>query len=74
MEILICNAAVANLIRDGKTFQVPSIMQTARGEGMQLMDQSILELLKAKQITGEEAYRCALDKKAFEQYLPLQKR
>ena len=41
---------------------------------MQLMDQSILELLKAKQITGEEAYRCALDKKAFEQYLPLQKR
>ncbi len=74
LEILICNAAVANLIRDGKTFQVPSIMQTARGEGMQLMDQSILELLKAKQITGEEAYRCALDKKAFEQYLPLQKR
>jgi twitching motility protein PilT len=74
MEILICNAAVANLIREGKTFQVPSIMQTAKGEGMQMMDQHILELLKTKQINGEEAYRCCLDKKAFEQYLPAQKR
>jgi twitching motility protein PilT len=74
LEILICNSAVANLIRDGKTFQVPSIMQTARGEGMQMMDQSVLELLKAKQINGDEAYRCAHDKKAFEQYLPAQKR
>jgi len=74
LEILICNAAVANLIREGKTFQVPSIMQTAKGEGMQMMDQHILEMLKAKLVNGEEAYRCCLDKKAFEQYLPAQKR
>jgi len=74
LEILICNAAVANLIREGKTFQVPSVIQTSKGEGMQLMDQHILELLKAKIINGEEAYRCSLDKKAFEQYLPVQKR
>lgn len=66
MEILVSNAAVANLIREGKTFQVTSVMQTARADGMQLMDQHILELLKAKHISGEEAYRCALDKKAFE--------
>jgi len=70
LEILICNAAVANLIREGKTFQVPSIMQTAKGDGMQLMDQHIMELLKAKHISGEEAYRCAQDKKAFQPYLP----
>jgi twitching motility protein PilT len=70
LEILICNAAVANLIREGKTFQVPSIMQTAKGDGMQLMDQHILELLKSKHIAGEEAYRCAFDKKAFQAYLP----
>ena len=69
LEILVSNAAVANLIREGKTFQVPSVMQTARADGMQLMDQHILELLKAKHISGEEAYRCALDKKAFEPYL-----
>ena len=72
LEIMICNAAIANLIREGKTFQMPSIMQTARGEGMQLMDQHLLELLKAKHISGEEAYRCAIDKKAFEPFLPAQ--
>jgi twitching motility protein PilT len=70
LEILVCNAAVANLIREGKTFQIPSIMQTARGEGMQLMDQHLMDLLKARHIGGEEAYRCALDKKTFEQFLP----
>ncbi|OHB34029.1 MAG: type IV pili twitching motility protein PilT [Desulfuromonadaceae bacterium GWC2_58_13] len=71
-EILIGNAAVSNLIREGKTFQIPSIMQTAKGEGMQLMDQRILELLKEKKITPEEAHRCAVDKRSFEQYLPKQ--
>ena len=74
LEILICNAAVANLIREGKTFQVPSIMQTAKGDGMQLMDQHLMEMLKAKLITGEEAYRCCVDKKAFEQYMPKEPR
>lgn len=74
LEILVCNAAVANLIREGKTFQVTSVMQTARGDGMQLMDQHLMELLKARHISGEEAHRCALDKKAFEAYLPSQKR
>ena len=72
LEILICTAAVANLIREGKTFQIPSIMQTAKGDGMQLMDQHLMDLLKARHISGEEAYRCAIDKKAFEQYLPAQ--
>ena len=71
-EILIGNAAVANLIREGKTFRIPSIMQTAKGEGMQLMDQRILELLKEQKITPEEAHRCAVDKRSFEQYLPKQ--
>jgi twitching motility protein PilT len=65
LEILICNAAVANLIREGKTFQVPSIMQTAKGDGMQLMDQHILELLKSKHISGEEATVVRLIKKPF---------
>jgi len=68
-EILIGNTAISNLIREGKTFQIPSIMQTAKGEGMQLMDQRILELLREKRIAAEEAYRCAMDKRAFEQYL-----
>lgn len=70
LEILVGNAAISNLIREGKTFQIPSIMQTAKGDGMQLMDQHILEQLKAKTISPEEAYRCCQDKKAFEQFLP----
>lgn len=70
LEILVGNAAISNLIREGKTFQIPSIMQTAKREGMQLMDQHILEQLNAKKINPEEAYRCCNDKKAFEQYLP----
>ncbi len=70
LEILIGNPAVSNLIREGKTFQVPSIMQTAKGEGMQLMDAHIMDLLKEKRIVAEEAHRCALDKRVFEQFLP----
>src|SRR5207302_7447747 len=38
MEVLIVNSAVANLIREGKTFQIPSVMQTARGSGMITMN------------------------------------
>ncbi len=69
MEILLGNSAVSNLIREGKTFQIPSIMQTAKGDGMQLMDQHLKELLAAGTIRGEDAYRCAINKKDFESYL-----
>ena len=70
LEIMIGNPAVGNLIREGKTYQIPSIMQTAKKDGMQLMDQHLLDLLKTKKVNPEEAYRCAIDKKQFEQYLP----
>lgn len=69
LEIMLGTPAVANLIREGKTFQIPSIIQTAKREGMQLMDQHLLDLLKTKQVAPEEAYRCSIDKKQFEQYL-----
>jgi twitching motility protein PilT len=68
-EIMVGTPAIANLIREGKTFQIPSIIQTARKDGMQLMDQHLLDLLKTKTILPEETYRCAQDKKQFEQYL-----
>src|SRR5512137_1885073 len=70
LELMVGTPAIANLIREGKTFQIPSIIQTAKKDGMQLMDQHLLDLLKTKQINPEEAYRCAIDKKQFEQYLP----
>ena len=72
LEIMIGTPAIANLIREGKTFQIPSIIQTAKKDGMQLMDQHLLDLLKTKRVNPEEAYRCSIDKKQFEQYLPPQ--
>ena len=68
-ELMVGTPAIANLIREGKTFQISSIIQTGRKDGMHLMDQHILDLLKTKRILPEEAHRCALEKKQFEQYL-----
>jgi len=70
VEILINTPAVSNLIREGKTFQLPSIMQTSKQAGMQTMDQSLMDLVKSRKISPQEAYRRAFDKKAFEQYKP----
>lgn len=53
-EILVVNHAIGNLIREGKTFQMPSIIQTGRKEGMILMDQSIIELVNQKIVAPEE--------------------
>ena len=69
VEILVGTIAVANLIREGKTYQIPSLIQTGRREGMQTMDQAILELLRNKQITPQEAYRKAIDKETYRHYL-----
>ena len=70
LEIMINTPAVANLIRDNKTFQLLSIMQTSKQAGMQTMDQSLMDLVKQRKISPQEAYRRAHDKKAFEQYKP----
>jgi twitching motility protein PilT len=69
VEILIGTTALANLIREGKTYQILSLIQTGRREGMQTMDQAILELLRRKHITPQEAYRKAIDKDTYRQYL-----
>ena len=65
LEIMAVNAAVANLVREGKTFQLPSIIQTGRGEGMQLMDQALQALLAEKKIAAEEAHKFAVNKTLF---------
>lgn len=59
VEILMNNPAVGNLIREGRTFMLPGVIQTGRKQGMILMDDSITELWKAGIISAEEAfYRC----------------
>ena len=61
-EILLCNSAVSNLIREGKTFQIASIMQTSRGAGMQTMNDALLELVRSKQVLPGEAVAKAVHK------------
>jgi twitching motility protein PilT len=69
LEILVCTLAVGNLIREGKTYQIPSIMQTGKKLGMQGLDDAILELLGKKWISPEEAYEKCIDKARFAQFL-----
>jgi twitching motility protein PilT len=65
LEILIVTPAVANLIREGKTFQIPSLMQTGRGLGMQTLMDSLFDLVKNGVVEAEEAYARAPHKKEF---------
>jgi len=54
-EVLIASGAVSNLIREGKTFQLPSVMQTGRGYGMVTLNDALLELVRKKLVDPEEA-------------------
>ncbi|MBU1149943.1 MAG: PilT/PilU family type 4a pilus ATPase, partial [Proteobacteria bacterium] len=69
LEILIANSAVRNLIRESKTFQLPSMIQTGKKYGMMLLDDAIQELLNKGWISPDEAYMKANDKQRFRQLL-----
>ena len=60
-EVMIANPAIRNLIREGKTFQIPSMMQTNRKAGMITMDDSLFELYSSRKISGETALTFAQD-------------
>jgi twitching motility protein PilT len=61
-EVLIGNPAVSNLIREGKTFQIPSAMQTGKREGMLRLNDSLMALVEKKIVEPKEAYLKAVDK------------
>ena len=65
LEILIANPAVRNLIREAKTHQIPSMIQTGKKYGMILLDDSIMNLYTKGMISAEEAYSKANDKGRF---------
>ncbi|MBN1904998.1 MAG: type IV pilus twitching motility protein PilT [Deltaproteobacteria bacterium] len=69
LEIMIAIPAIRNLIREAKTFQIPSSMQTGKKYGMQTLDDAIMELLKAKRISADDAYAKCNNKEAFKPYL-----
>lgn len=54
-EILVSTPAIANLIREGKTYQIASMMQSGRAQGMHTMDQQLAELVNSGQITRQTA-------------------
>ena len=65
LEVMVVNKAVSNLIRENKTFQIRSIIQTGAAQGMCLLDGSLETLVKQGLITKEEARRHAEDPKRF---------
>ena len=65
LETLFLKPSIANLIREEKTFQIRSAMQTGRADGMALLDDSLFELMKAGTISKESARRFAEDRKRF---------
>jgi twitching motility protein PilT len=68
-EVLLVTSSVANLIREGKTFQIPSVMQTGRGLGMQTLNDALLDLVKRKVVEPREAWLKAAAKGEMKQLL-----
>jgi len=69
LEILIATPAVRNLIRESKTHQVPSAIQTGKQYGMQLLDDAIMQLYNKRWISAEEAYAKSNNKSLFRHFL-----
>lgn len=68
-ELLINNNAVSTLIRDARTHEIRSVIQTSSQEGMIDMDRSLAELVHKGEVTVEHAYEHSMDQKTFERYL-----
>ena len=61
-EILLTTPAISNLIREGKTFQIPSIIQTSKQLGMLTLNDALLELVEKKEVSPDEAYMKSVEK------------
>ena len=61
VEIMVVNSAIRNLIREGKTYQIYSVIETARDQGMQTLDQALQDLITNKKIETEEAFQVTRD-------------
>ncbi len=68
-ELLINNNAVSTLIRDARTHEISSVIETSSQEGMIDMDRSLADLVHQGEVTVEHAYEHAMDPKTFERYL-----
>jgi twitching motility protein PilT len=68
-EILVANAAVSAIIREGATQKLQDVIISGKGQGMQFMDDAIFALLEKKIVTPHEAFMKAIDKNRFKQFL-----
>jgi twitching motility protein PilT len=66
LEVLIVTSAMSNLIREGKTFQIPSMMQVGKAHGMISLNDALMELVTRKLVEPQEAYLKSVDKGGFE--------
>ncbi|HET7451058.1 MAG TPA: type IV pilus twitching motility protein PilT [Gaiellaceae bacterium] len=64
-EILLTIPAVSNLVREGKTFQIPSVMQTSKRLGMCTLNDALIDLVDQKLVEPKEAYMKAVEKQGF---------
>jgi twitching motility protein PilT len=69
LEVLISTGAVSNLIRESKTFQIPSMMQVGRAIGMVTLNDALMDLVHRKLVAPDEALAKAIDKPGFEAML-----
>ena len=69
-EILIANAAVSAIIREGATQKLQDVIVAGKGQGMQFMDDAIWTLLQQGIVSPHEAFMKAIDKNLFKKFLP----
>jgi twitching motility protein PilT len=69
IEILVVTPAIANLIRESKTYQIPGMLQVGKKYGMQSLDDAIMDVLNRKMISPEDAYLRCIDKQKFRPFL-----
>jgi twitching motility protein PilT len=69
MEIMVVTPAIAQMIREGKVFQIPGAISTGRRVGMQSMDQALLTLVKAGEIDPDDAFLKAVDRREFVRFV-----
>ncbi|SEK44106.1 type IV pilus twitching motility protein PilT [Ectothiorhodospira marina] len=69
VECLVMNRAIARMIMSDKVHQIPSQMQTGRDQGMQLLDQALLEAIQRNEVDPDDAYQYATDKQAFQRFV-----
>jgi twitching motility protein PilT len=70
LEVLVFTTAIANLVREGKTHQIPGMIQVGKRLGNQPIDDAIMEHVRMKRISPEEAFDKCMDKKKFVGFLP----